>query len=191
MTVTSQQKHGVIVCLPKPRGAQTPADYRPITLLNTDYKLLSRTITHLLRPVLEEQLQTSQFCGVPGNTIFEAVATVREPIAQAETKNTSLCVLSSDFQDAFEKISHQYLFTVRKSYGLSDWFIDRTKGMYENATSSVQINGHIARPIPIRCAIRQGCPMSMMLYALCLHPLLRMLEKKLPGIQQSWHTLMM
>lgn len=54
--------------------------------------------------------------------------------------------------------------------------------MHDGATSLVQLNG-LHGPIPTRCAIRQGCPLSMLLYALCLHPFLRTLEKKLPGIQ--------
>lgn len=62
-TITTQQKHGVIVCVPKTSGAQTPAGYRSITLLNTDYKLLARIIAHRLRPVMEEHLKTIQFCG--------------------------------------------------------------------------------------------------------------------------------
>jgi len=81
-----------------------------------------------------------------------------------------------------------YLFTILKSYGICPWFIDHIKDLYENATASVQINGKLAGPIPIRCAIRQGCPLSMLLYALCLHPLLLMLENKLPGIQIGHRT---
>lgn len=65
--VTTQQKHGVILCLQKPSYAQTPADYRPITLLNADYKLLAPIIAYCLRPVTENHLRTSQFCGVSGN----------------------------------------------------------------------------------------------------------------------------
>ena len=55
--------------------------------------------------------------------------------------------------------------------------------MYEGATTSTQLNGHTYVPIPIRCVIRQGCPASILLYAQCLHPLLRMLEHRLPGIK--------
>lgn len=77
---------------------------------------------------------------MPGNTIFEAVATVREATTDAEVKQTPLCVLSLDFQEAFDKISHQYVFTTLKIYGLSDWFIDRIKGMCENATSPIKIS---------------------------------------------------
>jgi hypothetical protein len=125
---------------------------------------------------MAEHLQKNQFCGVPGNIIFEAVATVREAIAQAEVTRTLLCVLSLNFKEAFDKISHRYLFTILKSYGLSDWFIDRLKSLYENAVSSVQTIGQIAGPIPIRCSVRQGCHMSMVLFALCLSTLLRLLK---------------
>jgi hypothetical protein len=41
------------------------------------------------------------------------------------------------------------------------------------------INGMLTGRIPIQCAVRQGCPLSMVLYALCLHPLLRTLEDRL------------
>jgi len=62
------------------------------------------------------------------------------------------------------------------------------KRMYEGATSSVQINGHQYGPIPIRCAVRHGCPMSMTPYALCLHPFLRLLDLKVPGIRIGRRT---
>ena len=92
--VSTQQKHGVIVCLPKSREPTTPADLRPITLLKTDNKILARIIANRLRPMMVELLHPSQYCGVPENTIFEAVATVREAIAQAGGKQSPLCILS-------------------------------------------------------------------------------------------------
>jgi hypothetical protein len=180
--VSQQQKHGVIVCLLKICEPTTLADLRPITLLNTDYKMMAHIIVDRLRPIIAELLQQSQFCGVPGRTIFEAVATVREAIAQAEITRVPPCIIFLDFQEAFGRISHQYLFSILKSNGFSDCFIDRIRGMYEGAASSVQINGHIAGPIPIQCSVRKTCPMSMILFALCVDPFLRILEQKLPGI---------
>ena len=108
---------------------------------------------------------------------------MQEAIAQAEAKQAPLWVLSLDFQEAFGRISHQYLFAILRSHGFSNWFVERIKGMFEEAVSSVQTNGHIAGPIPIHCSIRQGCPMSMMLYAMYVDPLLRILEQKLTGIR--------
>ena len=114
--------------------------------------------------MVAELLQTCQHCGVPGNTIFEAAATVREAIAHAELTSTPLCILSLDFQEAFDKVSRTYLFTILQSYGFSERFIERIKCMYENAVSSVQVHGHISGPIPIRYSVRQGCPISMLLF---------------------------
>ena len=55
--------------------------------------------------------------------------------------------------------------------------------MYSDVTDSVQINDTLAGPIPIQCGVRQGCPLSMALYALCLHPLLSRLNHSLQGPQ--------
>jgi hypothetical protein len=82
--LSDQQKRGVIVCIPKTTRPHQPSDYRPITRLNTAYKILARIMVNRIRPTLEELLHPSQYCGLPGNTIFDATATVREAIAFAE-----------------------------------------------------------------------------------------------------------
>ena len=82
--ITTHQKHGVIVCPPKNIGSQRPTYFRPITPLNVDYKFLARILAYRFRPLLAEQLQTTLFCGVHCNTMLEAAATGREPIAQVE-----------------------------------------------------------------------------------------------------------
>jgi hypothetical protein len=181
--ITKNQKHGVIICLPKVPGGSTPQEYRPITLLNTDYKILARLIARRLRPVLEDHLTSTQYCGVSGNSILDAAATIPDTIAYAENKGIPMCVLSLDFRNAFDKIAQEYLFQVLQTYGIDDAFIQGIKQMYEGATSSVHINENSYGPIPIRSAIRQGCPMSMALYTLCLHPLLKCLGQKLTGIR--------
>jgi len=61
-----RQLHGIIVNLPKNNGDLTSAGYRPISLMNTDYKLLARIMARRLTPVLEEHLTSGQYCYVPG-----------------------------------------------------------------------------------------------------------------------------
>jgi hypothetical protein len=75
-TITETHKRGVIVCIPKTPTPTTPNEYRHLTLLNTDYKILARLISNRLRPWLAHILTTSQYCGRQGNTIFEAVTTL-------------------------------------------------------------------------------------------------------------------
>ena len=119
--ITTQQKHEVIVCIPKYNTAQTPDGYRTITLPNSDYKLLG------LRPVLEENLRTSQFGSVPGNSVIESVSTVREAVAKAVVFDIPVCVLSLDFQEAFDRLANDYIFPVVKICGISPWLVDRMK----------------------------------------------------------------
>jgi hypothetical protein len=92
--VSTQLKHGVIICLPKDIGTHTPAGYRPITLLTTEYKLLARIMATTLHLVLQHRLRRTQYCRVPGNTIMDAVMQVRNAIAYSESTATSLWVLS-------------------------------------------------------------------------------------------------
>jgi len=76
--ITPQQKHGIIICLPKSNGDRTPDGYCPISFLTKEYKRLARIMAHRLRHALNDHLHTSQFGGVPGNSILEAVSLVRD-----------------------------------------------------------------------------------------------------------------
>jgi hypothetical protein len=123
-SVTRHQHHGIIVSLPKDKGDITPTGYRPITLMNTDYKLLTRIMARRLTPVLEEQLTSSQYYSVPGKSILEAVSVLRDVVAQAELTRTPRSILSLDFRSAFDCSSHHYLVQILAGYGISEWFID-------------------------------------------------------------------
>jgi hypothetical protein len=161
--ITTSQTHGAIVYVPKNQGQTTPGDYRTLTLMNSDTKLLSRIIAHCLRPWLNEVLHPSQHCGVRDNNILEAVAAIRETVAEAELTSATVCLLFLDFKEAFDRIAHTYMYKMVEHYGLSEWMTGRIRQLYEMAMLSVQINGHISGPVPIRSSIRQGCPLTMLL----------------------------
>ena len=74
--VSDQQNHGILVCLPNKPDPTIVEYYRPPTLMNTDYKLLTRIIATRLRRWLTSILHLSLHCGLPENTVFDAVATV-------------------------------------------------------------------------------------------------------------------
>jgi hypothetical protein len=86
-----QQKNGVIVCNPKTRSPTGPRDYRPITLLNTVYKIFTRILAGRVQSVFGNVLHPSQYCGPLGKSTFDAVVIVREAIAYAEVSRTPIC----------------------------------------------------------------------------------------------------
>jgi hypothetical protein len=180
--ITDRQKYGIIVCIPKQAKPTRPEDYRALTLLNTDYNLLTRIIANRLRPWLIDILQLTQDCGLPGNTVFEALAKIRDAVEYAEVMGAPLCILSMDFREAFD-ISHEYLFEILRKHGFREHFWRRIRNIYSDATSTVQINGFRSKTIPIKRFVRQGCPMSMFLYANCLNPFQSTLDKYLTGLR--------
>ena len=136
----AHQARVLMVCIPKRRYPTRISAYRALTLLNSDYKILARVTTNRLKPILQDIISPQQYCGIQGTSIFEAVATIRDVTAYAETSQTPLCVKSHDFQAAFDSISHQYLEETLRAYGFSELFIRRIMGLYRNATSEMHIN---------------------------------------------------
>jgi hypothetical protein len=94
-----------------------------------------------------------------------------------------MCILTLDFQGAFDAISHKYLESVHLQYGLSERMVRRLMNLYEGSSPTIQINGYSSPNICIKSSIRQGCPLSMLLYSLCVNPLLTALHEALPGVR--------
>jgi hypothetical protein len=113
--LTEFQKIGVIVCIPKSDKTAAPDDHRPIALLHSVYKILAYIVEGRIRPALLKVLHANQHCGVPEKSIIDALATVRDAVAYGEMSNAPLCVLSLDLKEAFDKISHKYMFTILQS----------------------------------------------------------------------------
>ena len=100
----THKKNGTLLCLPTKADPEGPDDYRPLLLLNADHKLLTRIIANRLQPWMSDILQSSQHCGRHGNTIFEAVAAIRDIVAYTEVHKESVCLLTIDFKEAFDRM---------------------------------------------------------------------------------------
>jgi len=92
-----------------------------------------------LRHVLKDHLQTSQFCGVLGNSILEAASLVRDAIAYSQTSGSTLCVLTLDFQHALDRTSHHYLYQILHRYGISELFIERLQPYMKTPRSRLKL----------------------------------------------------
>ena len=149
-----------------------PEDYRPLTLLNADLKFLAPIIANRIPPWYNDLLHPIQHCGVEDNNILGAISAIRDTLAEAELTHTPVCILSLDLKGAFDNIAHPCLFAMLESYGFSSKFRQRLMRMYSNATSSIHVNGYISSTIPITCSVSQGCPLNMLLFTMCLNPLL-------------------
>ena len=146
--------------------------YRPISLLNTDYKILTKILVNKLQPYLHTLLHENQFCGIPGRNIETLNHTIRDIIIYTHIKNMQAALLSIDQEKAFDRVDHGYLFKVLRKNNVGSQIEGWVRLLYASPCSRILVNHTLTSPFPIERSVRQGCPLSPLLYALCLEPLL-------------------
>lgn len=141
-------------------------NWHPISLLTTDYKILTRTLASRLQNVLASIISPDQTACIPGRTINDNVALLRDVINYANDHNHPLALVSIDQVKAFDRVSHSFLFNTLQHFGFGPTFIKWIKLIYTQVSSSVKVNGWLTAYIPLQCGLRQGCALSMPLYVL-------------------------
>ena len=179
-----------ITLIPKPDTDKTLiTSYRPISLLNSDYKILTKILVNKLETVIPKLINSDQQCSVQGRNIQNHTHLIRDIIQYSTHKNTKLALLSIDQQKAFDRVAHTWLFKTIEAYNLGNYFSTWIKTLYNKAHSHLLVNNNISTAIHIQKSVRQGCPLSPILYILSLEPLLENIRQdstikglKLPNI---------
>ncbi|KAL0150090.1 hypothetical protein M9458_054517 [Cirrhinus mrigala] len=127
--------------------------------------------------VLKDVIHPDQACAVPGRKITDSLILIRDAICYARDRNIRLVVLNLDFEKAFDRISHQFLFKVLEKMGFPGRFIAWVGLLYNHMVSRIVVNGHLSKNVNIHSGVRQGCPLSPLLYVVCIEPLAQILRR--------------
>lgn len=146
-------------------------NWRPISLLNVDYKLCARTLAGRLLRVIHFVVSPDQTCGVPGRYIGENVALLRDVVDFASEKDLPVAILSLDQEKAFDRVDSQFLFSTLSAMGFGPSFVAWVKLLYSSVRSTVFVNGYFSDPFFPSRGVRQGCPLSPLLYVLTMEVL--------------------
>ncbi|KAL0150101.1 hypothetical protein M9458_054528, partial [Cirrhinus mrigala] len=112
-----------------------------------------------------------------GEKITDSLVLIRDAICYARDRNIRLVVLNLDFEKAFDRVSHQYLFQVLQKMGFPERFIAWVGLLYKGLVSKILVNGHLSKAVNIYSGVRQGCPLSPLLYVACIEPLAQILRR--------------
>ena len=165
LILTESQNLAVITLQPKGGDTQKLSNMRPISLMCCDYKILSKIIANRFKMVIPDVISREQFC-CPGRTIVDNNILLRDVIYYCNENNIQGAVLSLDWTKAFDRINHTFLFKSMEKMGFNRNVIDLIKLFCLNKKSCLQINGNILETFDIGRGIRQGCPLSMLIYVL-------------------------
>ena len=160
------QRRVVITLAFKEGNSLDPRNWRPISLLNVDYKLASRTIAGCLLYVIHLGVKRDQTCGVPGRYIGENVALLRDVVTYAESSGTPIAVLSLDEEKAFDRVDWGFMRSTLLAMGFGPSFISWVDLFYNRFQSAVNVNGYLTSFFNLSRGVRQGCPLSPLLYVL-------------------------
>lgn len=80
-------------------------------------------------------------------------------------------LVNVDFEKAFDRVEHDFLFAVLEKFTVGDTFVRCLRKLYTGATSCVKCNGYPTDYVPLERSIRQGCPLSAQLFTLVAEPL--------------------
>ena len=141
-------------------------NWRPISLLNVDYKIISKCLCNRLRTVISSIVNIDQTCGVPGRSISDNLHLIRNVLIFADEKELECALLTLDQAKAFDRVSHKFLFKTLHAFGFGPDFIKWIQILYKNIQSKVLVNGFFTSPFSVCRSVRQGCSISPLLYVL-------------------------
>lgn len=108
----------------------------------------------------------NQTCGVPGRFIGNSVSFLRDGAHYASTSGSSVAILSLEQEKAFDRVDFVFLRSALGRMGFGPSFISWTDLFYAWVQSAVELNGYITPFSGLSCGVRQGCPISPLLYVL-------------------------
>ena len=147
--------------------------FRPISLCNSSYKILSKLLENRIKPLLGKLISPSQEGFVKGRLIIDNVIQVQESIHSSYHRKEQGMIIKLDMANAFDWVKHSFLYKVLLSFGFNSNFINLIKACIEKPWITPLLNGRPTNYFQALRGIRQGCPLSPFLYILMADSLSR------------------
>ena len=139
--IIKSNEKGVTRLLPKVKGIPHVYELRQITLLNCDYKLLTKWFDLRMKSVLPYVIKSSQLCTVGDKNIFFGVNNILSSLFYVKSKKQKACLLSLDFFKAYDRVVLDYLLKVMNKINFSPRFCEWIKLMHDGAMTRFILNG--------------------------------------------------
>ena len=167
--LSCSQRKGIITLLYEKGEHENLQNWRPINLLNYDYKILAYVLTSRLQKVIGNIVKNDQTGYIKGRFVGQNIRLIQDIIELAiDADFLEQCIIFIDFHQAFDTLEFNFIHNCLKEFGFGETFINWIKIIYTNVCSSVLVNGWVSEEFKISRCIRQGCPLSALLFILAV-----------------------
>ena len=167
--LTQSQRRGVISLLHKKgKDPEQIENYRPISLLNVDYKIITKTLANRIQTKISKLVNADQLGFIKQRYIGEAVRKVNDFLEHHENEGINGYILQLDFRKAFDSIEWNFLFEVLTKINIGTEMVEWIKLCYTQIESCVVNGGFSSKWFALEKGLRQGCPLSAYLFLLCV-----------------------
>ncbi|XP_028055196.1 uncharacterized protein LOC114259389 [Camellia sinensis] len=176
----------LIVLIPKIDNPENIRQFRPISLCNVSYKIITKLIVGRIRPLLDNLICPNQSSFIPGRNTTDNIIITQEILHSLRNKKGTQggMIFKIDLEKAYDRLSWDFIKATLLELKLNDNWIELIMSCVSNQHSSILWNGEIIEGVQNGRGLRQGDPLSPYLFVLCMERLSNMINFKVH--QGSW-----
>lgn len=168
--------YGTISLIPKVKEANIIQQYRSICLLNVIYKIFTKALMLRVENVLERIINRSQTAFLKGRNIMDGVMCLHEILHDTKARKKDGIILKLDFEKAYDKINWDFIMECLKQRGFCEKWCKWIWEVMTSGTLSVKVNSGLGSYFKCGKGVRQGDPLSPLLFNLAANVLAKMVN---------------